>query len=384
MEKHLHPVAVFTATALSLSALAQSTAEHTPRDFDRLSPGISSYHGAIQSVNHGERLVTYNPGAFYTGDTSEASIHIDSDTVSYVQFATKHRFLLRGDTLSYIGFENRATDFRLDSPVAMAVFPLTEGNRNESGWSGHVMNRGGMMLKRMTGTSTGHVEGGWTLTDGADTIRNATRLIWSLDMAYADADSVDVSLPDSVASDRISDMRVDVAGVLSERLLMERELWFSPAARYPVLQESRVARVIMDADRQVPDTIPQSFLAMHYPPAFQQGDTGEEIVLKPSSGMDGRGNGYGTGYAGAGTSVAVGEPEIMGNEVGVVLSAQAGDTEATLTLYSDSGIRLTDPVAVTLGRIPQQYSLGIPSGWKGVILLRVDAGDESHTRKIIL
>ncbi|MDE6742079.1 MAG: hypothetical protein K2J58_07090, partial [Muribaculaceae bacterium] len=307
--------------------------------------------------------------------------YIDGDTISYVQFATKHRFVLRGDTLSYIGYENRATDFRLDSPAVAAAFPLTDGKSVSDGWSGHMLHYGSMVLRHVRGVSASYIDGGWTLTDGTDTIRNATRLTWTLDMAYADPDSVTAMMPDSVASERISDIQVDVKAMLSERLLTERTMWFSADARYPVLTDSRVSRVILADGGEPADTVPLSMLAMYYPAPFQYSDTGEKILQVKSSG-DRVDNGYEADGDG-GWSLAVGEPEINGNTVTVTLSSQSGPIAATVVLFSDSGLRLTEPLTVTVRTVPQIYSVEAPSGWSGVMLLRVDTEEESHTRKII-
>lgn len=249
-----------------------------PRDHDRLHPGLAASPSLIVSVNDSARTVLIDPQGVSFDESYDASPYIDGDTISYVQFATKHRFLLRGDTLSYIGYENRATDFRLDAPVSMAVFPLKDGASVRAGWSGHMLHNGSMILRHVRGTSVSSVEEGWTLTDGNDTVSDAKRLLWKLDMAYADPDSVTASMPDSVASEMISEMQVDVKVVLSERLLTERAMWFADDARYPVLTDSRVSRMILSEEGIPTDTVPVSMLAMHYAASCQYSDTGEEVA----------------------------------------------------------------------------------------------------------
>ena len=327
-----------------------------------------------------------DPSAISFGDDLDACTYIDSDTISYVQFSTKHRFLLRGDTLSYIGYENRATDFHLDSPAIVACFPLEDGNVTRDVWTGHMLQYGTMMLKHVKGESGSIAERGWTLTDGTDTVRNAIRLRWTLDMAYADPDSVTSVMPDSVASGIISDMQVDVRAMLSERLLTERTMWFSEDARYPVLTDSRVSRVIHADGGASADTVPLSMLAIHYPVTFQYSDTGEDYIALRPDGKESI-NPYGeTGHDDTqhGTSLSVGEPEANGGVVTLTLSSPHGPATATVTLFTDSGMRLTEPMEVMLTPVPQAYTINTPAGWTGVVLLRVDSGDESYTRKTIL
>lgn len=326
-----------------------------------------------------------DPQAISFDDSYDASPYIDGDTISYVQFATKHRFLLRGDTLSYIGYENRATDFRLDSPAVAAAFPLTDGKSVSDVWSGHMLHYGSMVLRHVRGISASSIDGGWTLTDGTDTLRNAMRLLWRLDMAYADPDSVSAAMPDSVASEKISDIQVDVKAMLSERMLTERTMWLSADARYPVLTDSRVSRILLDEAGAPADTVPLSMLAMYYPAPFQYSDTGEEITVRKQGKTQG-GNTYDAsddGLPDTGTTLSVGEPEVGERIISVTLSSPSGPVVATVTLFSDSGIMLTEPKSVIVGTVPQSHSVEAPSGWSGIMLLRVDTGEESYTRKII-
>lgn len=365
---------------------ADSTEKHIARDGDRLHPGLSLSSYLILSISDSSRTVLLDPKAVSFDDSQDAAAYIDGDTISYVQSATKHRFILHADTISYIGFENRATDFRLDSSVSVAHFPLKDGDIVRDSWTGHVFHHGSMLLKRMTGVSTSRVETGWKLTDGTDTLRNATRLVWTLDMAYADTDSLDTSLPDSITSGLISDMQVEARDLLSERMVTGRSLWFTEDARYPVLTDSRVSRVITTVGAGKADTVPISMLSMYYPSSFQYSDTGELPPEKPTranSGSEGsQCNEFGDETAPG--LLTVGEPYVMDHTISITLSNKGGAAEATLTIFSDSGIRLAEPSAVTIGVVPQKYKVNIPAGWQGIILLRVDAGNESYTLNVII
>lgn len=376
-------VAFFAATSIKG---AQPSTDHTPRDHDRLHPGLAASHSLILSINDSTRTVLIDPQAVSFDDSYDASPYIDGDTIYYVQFATKHRFMLRGDTLSYIGYENRTTDFRLDAPVSMAVFSLKDGALVRAGWSGHMLHYGSMILRHVRGTSVSSVEEGWTLTDGTDTVSDATRLLWKLDMAYADSDSIDAEMPDSVASERISEMQVDVKAMLSERLLTERAMWFSEGARYPVLTDSRVSRGMLKEGGILTDTVQISMLAMHYPASYQHSDTGEDFMTRKPT-VKGRYYTYGE-YVhkdnDPGTSINVGEPELSDNALSITLSSRYGTCNATVTPFTDSGMMLNEPMEVTLTQIPQSCTVSLPIGWKGVVLLRVETGDESCTRKIII
>ncbi|MDE5813279.1 MAG: hypothetical protein K2H72_03245, partial [Muribaculaceae bacterium] len=159
------------ASIAAFSTVAQSDAYHIPRDGDRLHPGIASSQSLILSVRDSARIILIDPAAVSFDGDSDAWTYIDSDTISYVQFATKHRFKLSGDTLSYIGYENRATDFRLDRPTTAAVFPLKDGDIVRDVWTGHMLRHGAMMLRHVKGESTDRVESGWTLNAGGAVTR---------------------------------------------------------------------------------------------------------------------------------------------------------------------------------------------------------------------
>ncbi|MDE6481148.1 MAG: hypothetical protein K2L45_12865 [Muribaculaceae bacterium] len=385
-KKHIFLFLIAIISAAAFSIHAQQNDGHIARNGDILHPGLAYSPYLIISINDSTKTVTIDPDVVTFDSSLDAATYIDSDTISYVQFATKHRFLLQGDTLSYIGFENRATYFRLDSAVNAANFPLKDGGTVRDKWSGSLLQYGSMILKRTVGISSSRAEEGWKLTDGTDTLRNTVRLKWTLDMAYADPDSVNASMPDSITSDIISDMQVDVKAMLSERLLTERTIWFSEDARYPVLTDSRVSRIVLSERGESADTIPLSMLAIYYPPSFQYSDTGEDYVAeKPhAKDTDNTYGEYGQGDNDHGTSLKVGNPELSGNTIAFILSSPSGTRIATVTLFTDSGIRLTEPKEVAVGPVAQRYSLDVSAEWKGVLLMRVEAGEESYTRKVIL
>ena len=379
----LFHTAIISAAAFSICA--QQNTEHIARDGDILHPGLAYSPDLILSIDDSTKTVLLDPDAVIFDSSLDAATYIDSDTISYVQSATKHRFVFRRDTLYYLGFENRATYFSLDSAVRVAHFPLEDGKTTSDKWSGNMLQYGSMILKRTVGISSSLAESGWTLTDGTDSVRNATRLKWALDMAYADPDSVNASMPDSIASEKISEMQVDVNAMLLERLLTERTMWFSEDARYPVLTDSRVSRIMLSEGGSSADTIPLTMLAMHYPASYQHSDTGEEITT-PKKKAFSPGSIYGD-YGKEGTetgmSLTVEEPVTSGDAVTVTLSSPSGPVTATVTLFTDSGIKLTEPMEVTVGEVPQPYSIKLPSGWNGIVLVRVDAGEDSHTLKAI-
>ncbi len=367
----------------AVSIFAQQANDHIARDGDKLHPGLSLSTNLIHSINDSTRTALIDPEAVTFKESLDAAAYVDGDTISYVQATTKHRFVFRNDTLSYLGFENRATDYCLASAANVAHFPLLDGSAIHDTWSGHILHHGSLLLRRMTGISSSRVEKGWALTYGTDTIPDVTRLTWTLAMAYADMDSVNASLPDSLASDIISDLRIDVKEALSERLLTERSLWFSESARYPILTDTRVSRIIM-TEQADPDTVPLSLLAMYYPPSLQYSDTGEEPYAKHGlRKSSGQGNDSPYSEGNPENPLNISEPSVSRNAISIQLSSEVS-IAATVALYTDSGIRLTEPVTITVGRIPQTYTISIPSGYQGVMLLHVDAGENSYARKVII
>ena len=384
--KRISKIFVLTATVFASLAVtfAKSPNAHIPRDGDILHPGFAASGSLILSVIDSAKTVHIDPEAVSFDSHADATPYIDGDTISYVQFATKYRFLLRGDTLSYLGYENRATDFRLDRPLNVSFLPLRDGCEVREKWSGRLLHHGSMLLRQVSGRSVSRTRNGWTLTDGTDTLRNVGCMEWTLDMAYADPDSVSPTMPDSVASQMISEMQVDVKAMLTERLLTERTIWFSEGTRYPVLTDSRVSRILLKNEEASADTVPLNSLAMHYPADFQSSDTGEEITVQKLN-EDIQENRYGKyGYAISGPNVVLGDPEVRGNIINLTLSSHFGSIEANITLYSDTGLRLSEPMPVSLTPISGTYTVKVPDGWSGVILMRVDAGDESFTVKTII
>ncbi|MDE6018031.1 MAG: hypothetical protein K2G85_04360 [Muribaculaceae bacterium] len=369
---------------LAVSVYSQPDMSHTARHRDFLNPGLSSFPNFVISVNDSAKEIVIDPDVFIFDPSAEAAAYLNGDTISYVQSATKHRFILRSDTLSYSGFENRSTDFRLDTPVTVCIFPLLDGTETSATWTGKVKYGGSLMLKEITGTSSSRVNSGWSFTDGADTVRNATRLTWTLDMAYLDKEKVQVELPDSVISEMISDMKVEVEAAMAERLLTERALWFSESARYPILTESRVSRVIGNQGSAVADTVARSFLATYYPAENQYADTGEEPDSAPRKvRATGDNAPYLEEYTGS-KRLSVGEPTATETAVSVTLSSYEGAVEGVLAIYTDSGIRIGEAMTIMIGPVPASYTIGLPSGSKGVFLLTVGTAEETHTRKVII
>ena len=370
------------AAASGLAEINDAMTSHAPRDGDRLSPGVSP-DDAVLIIESDSAAVLAATSLFCHERSSDIAIHIDGDTVAYVQSATKYRFLISSGLLPYLGFENRATDFSTDAPVPVMRLPLTAGEVTESAWSGSAYSHGKSILKRVKGYSRSTVERGWTISAEGDTIHDAVRVKWRTDMAYADADGIDTAQPDSVNMESVSDLRVELAGLMSERLLTEREMWFSDVARYPVLLRSTTSRV-MTRPGLAADTVPASGIAMYYPPHYQHGDTGEmpEDMPRKSDGHGNRpvDNGYGTD----GFPAELADASVSGNTVSVRLSSRAGTVRVTLALYTDSGIRLTDSVALDIGPVPQTYTIDMPDGYRGVILVRAEAGEESVTCKVIV
>ncbi len=367
-------------SAMVSSLFAQPNIPHNPRDGEHLHPGMAGSNSLILSVNDTTKTVLIDPQAVSFDNSRDASCYVDGDSISYVQFATKHRFLLKGDTLSYMGYENRSTDFRLDNPVKVAIFPLKDSTSVIDDWNGHVFHYGSMILKKVHGISKTSVQEGWTMTDGTDTINNAARLIWTLDMAYTDHDSISPEMPDSVVSDIISEMRVDVKTMMSEHLLTERTLWFVESARYPVMTDSRTSRVIGTPSSMRLDSLPLSALAIYYPASWQYSDTGEGITDERVWENEGS---HSVSYS-ENDLLTVGEPDTDGTTVNITLSSSANGTQTTVTLYSDSGVRLSDPIIVSVDTLPQTFTLPIPIGWSGVVVLHIESGREKHTRKVIL
>lgn len=211
-----------------------------------------------------------------------------------------------------------------------------------------------------------------------DTVCDATYVKWKFTLAYTERDSIGKNMPDSLANEYISDFEVPVDRVMTESLFTEREMWFSDAARYPILQRHRVYR-LKDNENEACDTTLISQFSMYYPAAFQFSDTGEEPIKEKPRNIAGNNGDDGTIYG-----VDVSEASADGEQISVTLSSLTGETDLTLTLYTDSGIRLSTPTTVKAGAIPQKHTLPIPSGAKGVIILLIESDTGSQSQKIIL
>lgn len=365
--------AVYAATPISETP-------HSPRDGETLHPGVSfSSCALLGSDSITSKTISISAELFLSDDSNDAAIYIDGDTISYVQFATKYKFLLSSDTLRYSGFENRATSFSLDTTVAVMGLPLKYGDNFSEEWSGTVFTHGRNVLKRVSGVSKTFLDKGWSLTDGTDTIGNATLARWTIDMAYVDQESINAVSPDSISPESVSDLIVPMERIITERVLTERSIWFCDEARYPVLTLTSVFQ-IKPSGAEGCDTVPVSTLAMYYPPVYQQSDTGEEIVRKKKPGND---NG-GTSPYSEDTIADISEPLVTGNTMELTVSSPEGPVDLEVSLFTDSGIRLSEPVSVRAGAIPTTVSLDIPAGYRGVILIHIDSPQGQTTRKVII
>lgn len=361
---------------------------HMPRDGEQLHPNIAVRAGAISKVDESSRTVSFNPDLFSPLDEADARIYINEDTLGYVQFATKQKFTLRGDTLSYLGYENRASEFNFAGDVLLGTLsPLQSSAGSSSGWTGRITLHGSDLLKQAIGRSRTEVQGGWTLTSDTDTVRNATYMLWDMDMAYFDTASVTDAEADTIRWDEVSDLILPVDEMATQRLLTRRELWFSDQARYPVLLRSSVFQ-LRQGDSASCDTIPVSVFASWYPAAFQYADTGElpsdyaprKIGNSPYA--DGKGPGSTPGNS-DNTGVLISEATAGGDTVTVTVSSGSGSGPVTLTLFTDSGIRLSEPLTVTVTTVPRAVTLPIPPDASGVLILHIDSDTGSTSRKII-
>lgn len=379
--RHGYIAAIIISSALAFNALANANdnfALHKPNDGDKLHPNVAYSQSAIGDVDAENRIVEFNAALFSPSDDADAAVYISNDTLSYIQFATNYRFKIESDTLKYIGYENRAGKFSLDVPA----HAFKDGSDNvgsaTSKWKGTHLHYGKEFLKHAEGESATASESGWTLVADTDTVCDATYVKWKFTLAYTERDSIGKDMPDSIANEYVSDFEVPIERVMTESLLTEREMWFSDAARYPILQRHRVYR-LKDNENEECDTTLISQFSMYYPPAFQYSDTGEEpIKEKPRNIADNH------GYEGKIYGVDVSEASAEGEQISVTLSSKTGDTDLTLTLYTDSGIRLSTPTTVKAGAIPQKHTLPIPSGAKGVIILLIESDTGSQSQKIIL
>lgn len=370
------PLAVFAA-----DPVGGGFSRHLPRDFEKLNPDVSFSPSAIGLIDNSRRLVNFNPALFYSDSGNSAGIYFSGDTVNYVQFATKHRFIQESGKIAYSGFENRATRYSLNEPLPVMKFPPVENETVQANSSGSVTGYGGILLKLIKGHSTGNISSGWTLTGCNDTVRDAKCLVWELDTEYLDPGSVADEWNDSISPESVSDYEVDVSRLLSERLLTRRMIWFTDDARYPVLQQSTVSRLVEKDSKTECDTVPVSVLSMLYPAECQYADTGEGNDAKKTVSDE---NNDVPSPDNTGNTVEAGDPESSNESISLTLSSKDDAVEATLTLYSDSGIRISESVTVILTAIPRTFSIPVPSGYKGIVLIRIEAGEQSLTRKTVV
>ncbi|MDO4335782.1 MAG: hypothetical protein Q4C37_08145 [Bacteroidales bacterium] len=379
--RHGYIAAIIISSALAFNALAHTNdnfALHKPNDCDKLHPNVAYSQSAIGDVDAENRIVEFNAALFSPSDDADAAVYISNDTLSYIQFATNYRFKIESDTLKYIGYENRAGEFSLDVPAHAFIAGAGSVGSAASKWKGTHLHYGKQFLKHAEGESATASESGWKLVGDNDTIKDATYVKWRFTLAYTERDSIGKDMPDSIANEYVSDFKVSIDRVMTESLLTEREMWFSDAARYPILQRHRVYR-LKDNDNEACDTTLISQFSMYYPAAFQYSDTGEEpFKEKPRNIADNNGS-DGKIYG-----VDVSEASAEGERISVTLSSQTGDTDLTLTLYTDSGIRLSTPTTVKAGAVPQKHTLPIPSGAKGVIILLIESDTGTQSQKIII
>ena len=376
------PMLISAFVCLASEADGNNKTDHTPRDFDHLNPAVSFSPYAITSIDWEKCVVSFNPNLFSAENAGDARIYIDRDTISYVQFATKHRFLMSSDTLSYIGFENRASLFSIDKSFTALKLSPNEGDTINAEWTGKVIGYGNTVLKATSGKSRSYSDHGWRLALGKDTLHSVTQIVWDLDMEYINPDSIPENTPDSIAAEVASDLMVDIDKLKSERLLTRRVMWFADNARYPILQQSTISRILTRKESDVCDTIPVSQIYMYYPATWQHTDTGEEYP-KQTPASESRGS-WQSAENEKETMLNANEPVADGDVVTLTASSANGETEATITLYSDSGLCLSEPVSVTLTTIPSTIRIPIPLGWKGVLLIRIEKNSDSLTKKVVV
>ncbi len=362
---------------------------HIPRDGDRLHPNVSLNETAKANIDSEKRLVSIVPDLFAPLDAADISVFVNSDTISYIQNATKYLFRLSSDSLLYIGFENRASFFRLDNPVTVMTSVTGGTAGTENIWSGRLMHHGGELLKMACGVSSTTVEKGWTLAADMDTIGNVTKASWDFILSYVDTSltcngGVGEAEADSIPIGSISDVGLPIERVLSERLLSCREMWFTADARYPVFQQSRVFRLVDDGSGAC-DTIPISTFSQFYPTDFQYSDTGEipDINRSRQNTSMSYSRGYGVTDTWAYDSIIC-DARYSGAGIEVTLADDAGDCKMTLTLFTDSGLRISEPVTVKAGAIPQKHSIPVPKDTRGVVIIVIESESGTYSRKVII
>lgn len=141
---YLFIISLLAGIAYAVAAYAASQTANPesrlllPRDGDRLQPQKSRIMGAVASDSKDSLVVNVNTGCFSSDDVAGISVYMEGDSLSYVQEGRKHLFTTRGDTLSYLGYESRATRLTLDSPLPL-LLRLSGGGEGFAGeWSGTV------------------------------------------------------------------------------------------------------------------------------------------------------------------------------------------------------------------------------------------------------
>ncbi|MCM1491033.1 MAG: hypothetical protein NC095_09435 [Muribaculum sp.] len=357
---------------------------HLPNDGDKLHPNVSFSKSAISNVDDGRKCVSFNLELFAPSDDADVSVYVDGDTVSYVQFATKQIFRITPVAFEYLGYDNRAGDFRLETPTGVRTPDAVDSLPLSSKWEGRLMLHGKAFLKEAKGISSSSAERGWNIAGDTDTIRNATLVRWDLTLAYIDNDSINQNISDTIATERISDYQLPIDRVMSERLLTRREMWFAEDARYPVLQRSRMFRLIHD-ENEVCDTIPLSSFSSYYPAAYQYSDTGDESMRRsPEKNANPWKNSSDTRMEAGLDGMTISEASSDGRDISVTLSSESGESDLSLTLYTDSCIRLTETTRIKVGTLPRTHTIPIPSGVKGVVILLIESDNGTTSRKVIL
>ena len=373
-----------SATSVASADAVTPNISHMPQDGDRLHPNVAFSINAITRVDTLKKYVKFSPSDFFELDDCDAMVYVDADTISFIQFSSKHSFTMSEGMLWYKGYENRASDFRFSTPIPVAAINgSTESFEMQTDWNAKMSLYGMELLKKAEGISTSKVQRGWTLVSDTDSIKNATYITWDMEMSYFDADSINPELPDSINTEIVSEMQLRVSELARERVLSRQELWYSEAARYPVLLRSRNLRLI-ENETGVRDTIPLSYYASYYPARLQYEDFGEEgaFPISPHH-LPGNTSSEARDHP-AQDGVDISDPIHDGERISLILSSKDGVMTMYLTLYSVSGMRLSETMEVAVGAIPQTAEIPVPADVNGIVILLIESDTESTFRKIIL
>lgn len=359
--------------------------EHAPRDGDKLMPTVNFFDISSLNVDTIRRTVNFSASLFEPTKDAVASIYVNDDTLSFVQFSNKHIFHFDEDEILYHGYENRASDFKLAKPVRVGnINTKNEQDILSEKWRGVITLNGDELLKKAIGLSTSIIQKGWKLIEDTDSILDVTYLRWEMDLCYFDQDVINPEASDSVNSERVSDLYLSVSEIAGERLLTRRELWFSQEARYPVLLRSNLMR-IKKTEGGVCDTVCLSTFASHYPDEFQREDTGEEPPYVTRNTDSNKASRYFKENNSSDiTGISIAEPSHQAGNINVVVSSKSGERELTLTLYSDSGIKISNPMVTTVGSIPQTMSIPVQSDAYKIVILFIESDTGTSSRKIFL